>query len=575
MITTIRRTVLANASKNVSAPNMFLILCVYTVTVSAYTWATFSAEAMLVRFGLSLGIVFAYVAVERSRFSGAVTAYLSPLIMIGILILGSLYFRGDFLLFTYHTCIAMISLTYLKPQSLAVYIIVSSAAFAVILFVFQVNLLGPAFSRIYNILYFVCSTGLNIMAYIFCKSYVHALETMAQAEHEASLASQAKSDFLANMSHEIRTPLNAIIGLTEAELRRNLPKSSLDNLRKIQLSGDLLMGIISDVLDMSKIESGRFDLIPAPYDTAELIYDVATLNAVHIGSKPVQFLISVDDNVPRSLNGDTLRIKQILNNLLSNAFKYTNEGSVELKVSFRNENGGGRIVFAVSDTGLGIREEDLKRLFSEYAQINQQSTRGIAGTGLGLAICKGVAEYMGGNITVKSTFGKGSVFTADIRQDVVDPTPIEAAVVRALSDFSYKPEYDAAKEYEPFRNARVLVVDDMQINLDVAAACLEPYEMDVDCVDNGAEALRRIQLGEPRYDLILMDHMMPDMDGIQTARAIRDIGTPYASAIPVVALTANALAGSDKFFADNGFQDFLPKPIDLERLDAVLRRWIG
>ena len=575
MISAIRRIVLANSRKNESAVNMFLILLVYAVIVTVYTWAAFGTQAMLVRLGLSLLIVASYVAVERSRLSVEVTAFLSPLIIAGILIFGALYFRGDFLLFTYHTGIAMISLTYLKPKSLAVYIVVSCAVLAVILFVFQVNLLGPAFTRIYNILYYLCSASLCILVYIFCKTYVRALENMAQSKNEANLAFQSKSDFLANMSHELRTPLNAVIGLTEAELRRDLPEATLQNLHKIKTSGDLLMGIISDVLDLSKIESGRFELKPKPYDFADMIYEVVAINMVHLESKPLRFLLSVDENIPRRLEGDTLRIKQILNNLLSNAVKFTREGRIELHVSHSQQANGVRLDFAIADTGIGIREHDLKRLFSEYAQVNQQSTLGIAGTGLGLVICKGIAELMSGGITVHSKFGKGSVFSAAILQKVIDPAPIGPSIASALSDFTYRPEYEApGKEYAPIPHARVLVVDDMQINLEVMAACLEPYQIAVDCVERGAEAVRRIRAGEPRYDLVFMDHMMPEMDGIETAHAIRAIGTPYAKSLPVVALTANAFAGNNKLYADNGFADFLPKPVDLERLDEVLRRWI-
>ncbi len=571
----IRRIVFANSNKTESAPYTFLMLIAYSVVATVYKLLAAGFYNMLARLGFSLLFVAVYVAFERSKLPKDTTAFLSPLIIMGIQILASLYFNGDFLVFTYHTCIAMISLTYLKPRSLAIYNIVSISVLVAMLFGFQINLLGSAFTRAYNILYFFCAAFMSAMAYFFCKSYVKALETMTQAKNEANLASQAKSDFLANMSHEIRTPLNAVIGLTEAELRHDLPDATLENLRKIKTSSDLLMGIISDVLDLSKIESGRFDLMPEPYDLADMIYEVVALNMVHIGSKPLRFVLCVDENTPRRMKGDTLRIKQLLNNILSNAVKFTPEGSVELRVSHSLAEGGVRLSFAVADTGIGMRESDVKKLFSEYAQVNQQSTLGIAGTGLGLIICKGIAELMGGSIAVESEFGKGSVFTANIVQSVVDPWPIGPAKAAALNAFSYRPEYETlGMEYAPLPHARVLVVDDMPINLEVAAACLEPYQMGVDCIDSGAEAVQKIMAGEPRYDLIFMDHMMPDMDGIEAARAIRAIGTPYAKSIPVVALTANALAGSDKLYYDNGFADFLPKPIDVNRLDSVLRRWI-
>ena len=565
----------AGSDKNESAPHVFVILCVYTLIVSIYTWLFFSTQAMIVRFGLSLLVLAAYIIIERSPLDRMRTAFLSPIMIISVLIFGAIYFKGDFLLFTYHFGIGMISLTYLKPKGLAAYIALSSAGLAVVLFVFRVNLLGQVFTEVYNILYFIVSVSLNMLVYIFCKSYVQALQNLTEAKNEASLAAQAKGDFLANMSHEIRTPLNAIIGLTDAELRRDLPQANMESLRKIHASGSLLMGIINDILDMSKIESGRFDLVPAPYDLADMVYHTVTLNMVHIGAKPISFLVSIDENAPCRLEGDELRIKQLLGNLLSNAFKYTQEGRVELRMSWKPDASGARLTFAITDTGMGIRPEDLKKIFSEYAQVNQQSTRGIEGTGLGLAISKRLAELMGGEISIQSEYGKGSVFTVHIWQGIVDQTPIGAELASDLKNFTYYPEYHGSGVvYTTMPNARVLVVDDVLINLEVAAASLEPYAMQVDCVDNGAEAVRRIQEGAPHYDLILMDHMMPEMDGVEAAHAIRAIGTPYALSIPIIALTANALAGNEKQFTGHGFQGFLAKPIEVEKLDAALRTWL-
>ena len=591
----IRKHLLTNAARHESAPKIFIILCVYTIFSSLYTWAFFSTHEMLVRFGLSLIVLIAYVAIERSPLSDTGTAFLSPIIMISVLIIGAVYFKGDFLIFPYNCAIAMISLTYLKPKGLAAYIALSSAAFTVILFVFRINLLGPAFPAIYNVLYLVASITLNILIYIFCKSYVNTLEALTDAKNEANLAAQAKGSFLANMSHEIRTPLNAIIGLTEAELRRELPpdlrtEASIENLRKIHTSGNLLMGIINDILDMSKIESGKFELVESKYDIVDMIYDTATLNMVHIKSKPIDFLVSVDETIPRFLLGDDIRIKQVLGNLLSNAFKYTKEGSVELRVAWQPSvlqpaDGEAQLnsaighkawfTFEVADTGMGIRDEDLEKLFSEYAQVNQQSTRGIVGTGLGLAICLGLVKLMDGELSAQSEYGKGSVFSVRMLQKIADGVPIGADIAAMLKNFTYVPDrIELGVEYFSMPDARVLVVDDVDINLDVAAACLEPYDLQVDCITNGAEAVRRIQDGNPRYNMILMDHMMPGMDGVETTRAIREIGTQYAASVPIIALTANVFADKDNIFIDHGFQGYLSKPIDLHRLDEVLRAWL-
>ena len=575
MIPAIRKTLFANSGKNESAPYIFVILCVYFIINSVYTGLFFGVDAMLVRIGLSLLMVLAYVIIEKSPLDSSVTAFLSPFFMMVVLVIGAIYFHGDFLIFMYSCGIAIISLSYLKPKSLAAYVAATGLMFVIIWFVFKINLLGAAFTAVYNILYLITSVALNFLIYIFCKSYVHALISLTEAKNEASLASKAKGSFLASMSHEIRTPLNAIIGLTEVELRRQLPLEDLDNLRKIHTSGNLLMGIINDILDMSKIESGKFELVPMEYIFADMIYDTAALNAVRIGSKRIRFLISIDKNIPCRMNGDELRIKQLLSNLLSNAFKFTHEGSVELRVTWRPESGGARVVFEVVDTGIGIRDDDLKDLFSEYTQVYQTSTRDIEGTGLGLSIAKGLCELMNGNISAKSEIGKGSVFTVDICQEIVDETPIGEQIANSLMNFTYQPKINKPKmEFVPMPYARVLVVDDIDLNLEVAAACLASYQISVDVTDNGADAVQKIKDGEPKYDLIFMDHMMPGMDGIEATRAIRKLGTQYAQSLPIVALTANALVGNDKMFADNGFQDFLSKPIEVEKLDEVLHKWV-
>jgi len=582
MITFIRKNVFGNSSKNISAPYIFLILLAHGIIVPVYTFLTgYGWQGMLIRLGLSVVNLAVFALCERSRLSATATAFLSPTIIFVLLIGAALYFGGDSLLFIYMCCVAQISMTYFNKKGLMAHIVtvtlISAVTITIRRFAFSdgINLLGKTehFSLSYHYISLVGAFALCLITYTFCSFCIKTLNALTEAKNEAMVAAKAKSSFLAKMSHEIRTPLNAVIGLTDNELR----KESLVNhdvLKKINTSGSLLLGIINDILDLSKIESGKFDLAPSEYIFADLIYDTATLNIGRAGGRPIKFKLDINGNIPRRLIGDNLRLKQLLNNLLSNAFKYTREGTVTLRASWAPEGDGAKIIFEVADTGIGIKEEDLKKLFAEYSQVDLKNNRGTEGTGLGLSICKGLAENMGGKVYAKSEYGKGSVFIAEIYQGIADNTPIGKRAADSLAAFTYRPEDKTdGVEYVSLPDARVLVVDDMEINLEVASYCLEPYEMHVDCVTSGFTAVDYIKKGKI-YNIIFMDHMMPGMDGIETAKAIRALKVKGADTVPIVALTANAVTGSDKMFAENGFQDFLSKPIEPDKLDAVIKKWI-
>jgi signal transduction histidine kinase/DNA-binding NarL/FixJ family response regulator/HPt (histidine-containing phosphotransfer) domain-containing protein len=402
------------------------------------------------------------------------------------------------------------------------------------------------------------------------------LEELKQA---AETASETKSHFLANMSHEMRTPLNAIIGLSELSLGSDeLNKISYGNMEKIYVSGMTLLGIINDILDISKIESGKFTLVPFEYDTPSLINDTIIQNMIRIGSKPIQFNLHVEENFPLKLIGDELRVKQIFNNLLSNAFKYTERGAVDWYISGETIGNNVWLKSSVQDTGAGISKEDISRLFTDYNRVDIKSKRGIEGTGLGLSITKNLVELMDGSITVESEYGKGSVFSIRIRQQYVNDSVIGKELTENLSDFHYTAERRSkndklVRSWIPY--ASVLVVDDVPTNLDVAIGMLKPYGMTVDCVNGGRKAVEIIREGKTRYSAIFMDHMMPDMDGFEAVRVIREeIGTEYARTIPIIALTANAIQGNEDLFLKNGFQAFLSKPIDILRLDTIINRYI-
>ena len=398
------------------------------------------------------------------------------------------------------------------------------------------------------------------------------------AMKNAEKANQAKSIFLSNMSHEMRTPMNVIVGLTNLMLEEDKPCENFkDNLKKINTAGDVLLGLINDVLDISKIEAGKLELIQVEYELPSLLNDIITINMIHIEDKPITFCLDINENIPCNLYGDDLRVKQIINNLLSNAFKYTQEGKVTLGIHCKHEGDYVWMSVYVSDTGIGIREEDIEKLFTDYNQVDAMTNRSIEGTGLGLSIAKQLTEMMEGEITAESEYGRGSTFRIRIRQGFVSDMVIGRETTENLRNFRYvedKRIVNKKFERSDLGYARVLVVDDMQTNLDVAAGLLRKYKMQVDCVTNGQEAIDRIKAEKPLYNAIFMDHMMPEMDGVEAAEKIRAVGTDYAMKIPIIALTANAIAGNEQMFLSRDFQGFLTKPINIMNLDSIVQRWI-
>jgi len=395
-----------------------------------------------------------------------------------------------------------------------------------------------------------------------------------KAKINAINANASKTKFLATISHEIRTPMNAIIGFSEIELlKEETPAEIKNTFRKIHNSGYMLLGIINDILDLSKIETGKFEIVPINYDTASLINDTVQLNLMRIGSKPIEFTLKVEENLPAKLLGDELRIKQILNNLLSNAIKYTKEGQVNVSFALApRDKETINLVITVSDTGQGMTKEQVERLFDEYSRFNMELNRTVEGTGLGMSITKRLVEMMDGKIIVESEAGKGSVFTVRVAQTLTGSEPLGKELAENLQSLRFSgesqlKEIQKVREYMPYGS--VLVVDDVETNLTVAMGLMAPYGLKIELLASGIEALERIKEGNV-YDIVFMDHMMPEMDGIETTKKIRETG--YAK--PIIALTANAVAGQANMFLKNGFDDFISKPIDIRQLNKVLKTWV-
>jgi signal transduction histidine kinase/CheY-like chemotaxis protein/PAS domain-containing protein/HPt (histidine-containing phosphotransfer) domain-containing protein len=387
--------------------------------------------------------------------------------------------------------------------------------------------------------------------------------------------SRAKDDFLSKISHEIRTPMNAIMGITEIQLQdETISKERREGLSIIYNSGDSLLHIINDLLDLSKLEAKKLEIVPTKYEVANLISDTTQQNIIRIGNKPIKFKLSIDEKIPSELMGDELRIKQILNNVLSNAFKYTVTGEVLMSIlteSYESENYDVMLIFRVKDTGQGMTEEQVSKIFDEYSRFNLSGNRSIEGTGLGMPITRNLVSLMDGEISVESELGKGSTFTVRLPQKNAGVGVLGKHTSEHLQNLrivnSQMEKIQIVRDSMPY--GKVLVVDDVESNLYVAKRLLDPYDLSLETAADGIEAIEKIKSGKT-YDIIFMDHMMPKMDGVEATRIIRNLGYKH----PIVALTANAIAGQEEMFFENGFDGFISKPIDTRQLNNELNRFI-
>lgn len=381
------------------------------------------------------------------------------------------------------------------------------------------------------------------------------------AKEQAVKANNSKSEFLSSMSHEIRTPLNAIVGFSQILLDKDLPDDSKEEVSDIIMASQTLLEIVNGILDISKIEANKLEIINNEYSTQKLLDDLESLTKARMGDKPLEFRTKFDPAIPEYLFGDATRVKQVILNLLTNSVKYTKEGYVEFKVDTILKQDICRLIISVEDSGIGIKAEHINKLFRKFERINEGGNTSIEGTGLGLAITKKLIELMNGKVFVQSVFGKGSKFTVVLDQRIVH----QAKEKHAPND------NNNILENMNIKNKKVLVVDDNNLNLKVAQKLLTSYGLQVETIDNGFSLIEKVK-AEDVYDLILLDDMMPKMSGTETLKNLRQL--PNFS-IPTVALTANAIEGMREKYLAEGFDDYLAKPIEKKELNQIIVKYLS
>jgi len=539
-----------------------LLMTVYAVSTQGWESAAY------VLMGLLPVLFMALIALKvNSEIIVIRCLYLSSIVVFGIL---SFIIHIQGILPFMFLAIGVTLALFLLPRILTEYFATTLVLLIVVAVIKGMDIDVTTDMRLY--ITYVMMYAFAFVALLFIIIGVERYKKEMEEKNEiAREALDAKSNFLANMSHEIRTPMNAIYGMAELLEKRDFGREEKEYIATIKSSSENLLSIINEILDFSKIDSGKMVIHEEPYDVCNLLQDVISIIRFRLREKNVVLDVRVDPRIPRILIGDEVRIRQILLNLLNNAVKFTNRGKITLDMTWAPQDlDKGVLRIRVIDTGIGIAPENINKLFIAFGQLDTKKNRNVEGTGLGLAICKDLVDLMHGTISVSSVIKEGSTFFVNIQQKISDPQPCN--YVPGNDDIYLPSEQFVIPFIAP--KAKVLIVDDNKVNRQVARELMKLFGFDAYLAESGQEAIDKIEKNLVSYDLVFMDHMMPFMDGVEATRQIRALPGEYPKRVPIVALTANAIQGVEKQFLDAGMSDYLPKPIRIEHLALVLKRWI-